>query len=237
MFETISIDEIIAAAKMQLRLQNTTEHDDWFELLSYEAIRKIDSLSVFIKRNCDVDLVDCKGVLPKGFQRLLGMRFLCDEATALQNTGAGVYYDPFIYVDSKFLMDCDCDLNDPLVRHYSSFVQINNGYLYVNTNLNLTGVRMAFIGLNVNDEGLPVVFDYYQSCLTNYICWLYTRAYSENYREADIRSYEAGYYAQRAWVRATDNKNDFVTNKRKVGELATALLVSRFENELSNPGY
>lgn len=237
MFETISVDEIIALAKMQLRLQNTTEHDDWFEILAYQGIRAIDSLSCFTKRSCDIDLVDSKGVLPKGFQKLLGMRFLCDDITALQNTGGIGYYDPFVYVDSKFLMDCSCDLNDPLIRSYTSFVQISNGYLYVNSNLELTGVRMAFMGLNLNSDGLPVVYDYYQACLVNYLCWWFTRAYSDEYKEADIRSYEAGYYAQRGWLRATDVKNDFSMNKRKIGELATALLVSRFENELGNPGY
>lgn len=238
MYQTISVDEIISAAKMPLRLQNTTEYDDWFELLVYEAIRSIDSLACFTKRQCDIDIVDYKGVLPKGFQRLLGLRFLCDDITNNQNNGTtGSFADSFIYVDSKFLMDCGCDLNNTTLRHYGSFVQIQQGYLYVNTNLQITGVRMAFLGLNVDDNGLPLIYDYYQRCLTAYICWKYTRSFSDMYKEADIRSYEAEYYAQRGWIRATEVKEDFIKSKRKIGELANAILVSRFENELSNPGY
>jgi hypothetical protein len=237
MNNAISVDEIISAAKMQLRLQNTTEHDDWFELLVYEAIRRIDSLSCFVKRTCTIDIMDHKGVLPKGFQRLLGLRFLCDDLNENQGHSLSSFFDPFIYVDSKFLMDCECDLNNPLIRHYSTFVNIQGEFLYVNTQFDITGVRMAFLGLNVDENGLPVVYDYYQPCLTDYICWKFTRAYSSEYREADIRSYEAGYYAQRAWVKATDVKEDFIKNKRKIGELMNGLLVSRFENELGNPGY
>lgn len=237
MYQEISVEEIISAAKMQLRLSGTTEYDDWFELLVYEAIRSIDSLSCFTKRNCTLNIVDYKAKLPDGFQRLLGLRFLCEDVDDEQNISLSSFSDPFIYVDSKFFSDCGCDLNNELVRHYSTFVQIQGSYLYINTDLTITGVRMAFLGLNVNDQGMPVVYDYYQRCLVSYICWRYTRSYSEMYREADIRSYEADYYAQRGWIKATDVKENFINNKRKIGALMNGLLVSRFENELGNPGY
>lgn len=236
MFEQIPVKEIISHVKTKLRLQDTTEHDDEFELLAYRCIRLIDSLSIFAKHNCEIDVCDSKAVLPKGFQRLLGLRLLCDEATALDTTGTTLFYDNFIYVDSKFLMDCSCDLDDPLYRNSSSFFSMNNGYLYFNSNLDITGVRVAYMGLNLNDEGLPMIYDYYEECIECFICWNFTLSFSELYKDSVIRSYETRYYSQRAWVRATDQKNNFTMNKRKIGELATALLVSRFENELGSTG-
>lgn len=235
-YEEISIEEIIAGVKPQLRLSNTTEHDDWFELLSYEAIRHLDSLSIFQKRQCSLDVVDKKAKLPAGFQKLLALRFLASDANTV--TVGLAAFSNFLYVDTHFLKDNGQSTNLPLIRGLSTFVQISKGFLFFSSEADeIQSVEIAFMGLNLNEDGRPVIYADYERALKAYICWKFTLAYSENYKVSDLYTYQKEWQGQRAKIKGADFKNSFDLNKRKMHEIANAIITSRLENSISSQGY
>ncbi len=236
-YEEISIDEIIAGVKPQLRLSNTTEHDDWFTLLAYEAVRHLDALSIFEKQQCILDVKDKKSKLPLGFTRLLSLRFLSDDDSSSSSTTGRSNFNNFLYVDSKFLNDNGQSTNLAFIRTLSQFFQIEKGFIYYNSEITAPEVEIAFFGLNLDKEGRPVIYADYERALKAYIGWKFTRTYSEFFKESDIRAYQKEWQGQRAKLRGLDFKNNFENNKRKLAELASAIVVSRLQNSISDPGY
>jgi hypothetical protein len=80
-YEEILIDEVIARAKMQLRIATTTEHDDTLEVFISEALDHLDCASQLVKKQCCIDVCDHVSELPKGFVRILGLRPVCSDTT------------------------------------------------------------------------------------------------------------------------------------------------------------
>jgi hypothetical protein len=79
---TIKLSDVRERTKMQLRLQNTTEHDDYIDVLVHEGLRHINSLYQLDKQCCELPVVDSVAQLPKGFVKLLGLVMSCNETAA-----------------------------------------------------------------------------------------------------------------------------------------------------------
>ena len=57
MSETITLSAIVAASKIALKIESS-DQDVFFEYLANEAVRHLDSLSVFTKQLCTIDIID-----------------------------------------------------------------------------------------------------------------------------------------------------------------------------------
>jgi len=78
---TIPLSDVRERTKMQLRLQNTTEHDDYIDVLIHEGLRHVNSLYQLDKQCCELPVVDSVAQLPKGFVKLIALVFPCPETT------------------------------------------------------------------------------------------------------------------------------------------------------------
>ena len=92
LYNTVSIQQIISSAKMNLRIESSDD-DIFFVRLANEGARHFDSLDTFIKRNCRLTINDGKAKLPNGFVQLLALR-PCGSF----EVGAGL-----VYVDQPWL--------------------------------------------------------------------------------------------------------------------------------------
>lgn len=233
-YSTISIDEVIASTKMQLRLHNTTEHDDFFDIMINEAIRHLGALSIFVKRQCTLDFQDQKAKLPNGFHKLIGLRFINNLVQDTSDTTNAFLTSNncfrLLYVDKDFLCDCECAVPTTGVAQFDSGFQIQNGFIHLNSDLNLDKATLAFIGLNVDDNDRLIVFEDHERALRAYGCYKFALSYSEDFKEATIERYKREWMMQKAWIKGSDAANDFQRNKREVQQLFNALLISRLQN-------
>lgn len=228
-FATIPLTQCVASAKMQLRIGDTTDDDLWMEKLANEATRHLDCLSIFTKRQCSLDVHDGKSKLPNGFYRLLGLRL-----------GNGFDCGQMFYVDMPFLNSCGCvDVGLGVnFRNAVGAFQIQNGYIIYSTNMTftdpithvvtaVTSVDLAFIGLNVDSDGLMVVRDDMERGVTAYICWMYCLQNADKYNSYQIEKWEQIWKAQKMWIQSVDLQNQFMNTRRQIAQISNAWVVDK----------
>jgi len=223
-YNEISVEEIIASSKMQLRISDTTEHDDYIDMIIQEGIRHLGTLSIFKKRQCDIEIIDLKSRLPKGFHRLLGLRF------TKTNTIGNIRCFTLLYVDKKFLSDVGCAVNSTNIRNFNQGFQIQHGFIHFNSDIEATEATLAFLGLNLDENGNIIIYEDYERALRNYACYQFTLAYSEQFKEATIERYKREWMSQKGWIKGNDAINDFQNNKFEIQKSFNALLTSDLVN-------
>lgn len=238
-YDQISTSDIIARAKMQLGISNTTDNDIWFETLANEAARHLDCLSVTVKRTCKLDIDGTSVCLPKGFKKFVALRFVDESLTPnnasiqsiTQNTSNIIitpampygFMDNAIYADLKFLTDCGTN-NDGLWTDFPELFQIQNGSIFFHGKPMSTTALISFMGLNVDENGMMLVFEDYERAIWNYICWMFCLQNFERYPANLREEYRMTWTAQKAWIKSEEVVQHFKDTKRQVSEWANALV-------------
>jgi len=227
-YSEISIDQVIARTKMQLRLVNTSEWDDFFEVVIEEGLRALRPLSMYKKQQCTINVVNRQAKLPKGFYQLLGIRYNIPAVTGESSSVCATA----LYVDKKFLSDCNCDtsvFSGAIYDYYSGF-QIVNGYIHWNTDIEDTEMTLAYFGFNLNENGRLVIYEDYERALSAYACYKYTQSWSDKYPQSLRMEYNAEWVAQRANLRGEDVAFHFKCDKLEVSRAVIALATSQAVN-------
>ncbi len=232
----ISIDQIISRAKIQLLIGNTSEHDDYLEIMISEGLRHLDALTLYVKKQCTLDIVDNKAELPKGFQKLLMMRFIAAELDPVVIDGVEVPQSlprcyPVFYVDTKFLNSCDC-VNSVGWNDYSGTAQIVNNVLHFNSASNMESgqIHVAYMGLNTDENGRILIYEEYERALSAYACNKFTMAYFEKYPIGLSDRYYEEWRAQKAWIKGGAFKDEFQRTKMEISSTINALIIDQTVN-------
>lgn len=231
-FTEISIQEVLARTKLQLRIADTTEHDSYLQLMVLEAVRHLGTLSGFIKKQCEINIIDKKSELPKDFYRLLGIR-----ATAYPLSNGN---NPFlsansncvtqVYVDKRFLNDCGCGITSNMTVDFNNGFQLQNGFVFWNSDIGAATATLAYLALNTDASGRLMIYEDYERALSNYACWQFTLSYPELYNIGLTREYKNTWIAQKAWVRGNDAAASFQQDKHEIMAVMNSLLVSPIYN-------
>lgn len=219
-YSTITMDQIVASAKMRLRLQDTS-NDLLLNLFAEEGCRELKTLSLYSKQQECLTIVDNKAKLPCGFQKLLGLRFTDSTSGDCFN---------YLYVDRKFLSDCGCNSIDSNVADFFQSMQIQNGYIFFNSDTTATEASIAYMGLNTDEDGNLIVYEDYERAVRAYACYMFALSYPNDYDKFTIMEFKKEWIAQKAYVKGTDVARDFQLDKREISEYFRALMVSNFVN-------
>ena len=224
-YQTISVEEVIARTKMQLRLTDTSQ-DDFLDVLINESLRHLDTLSLLVKKNKYICVSGGKAKLPCGFSQLLALRY-----KVTNYDGKQINTTP-VYIDKNFLRSCDVD--DNIVDAFESFentFQINDGYIYFGSRSNIEEVEIAYMGFNVDENDRLMIYEIYERALTAYACYKFAMAYMENFNQYAIEMYKREWTAQKNWIRGKDAKEDFQNTKFQINKIFGALVAN---SELMN---
>lgn len=227
-FTTITVDHVLARIKMQLRISDTS-NDDYFQVLIFEAVRHIDALSIFVKKQAKLCIVDGKAQLPCDFYRLLAMRGKSNGICGTQ-----------VYIDRNFLNDCGCEVTNsltttttavidgvPVIQSFSPTFQFNNNIMYVGSNNDADEFEMAYMGLNQDKHGTFLIYEDFERALMSYACYMY--CLSDNtgmYNQYQIEDYKRTWINQKEWLKGIAFANDFQNNKYKIKEILTAIALA-----------
>ena len=239
-YNTIKMSQVISSAKQRLRLE--TSDDDLF-LLRYanEGARHFDSLQTFVKRCCTLTVTNGKAKLPNGFYQLLAIR--------MNNVPGGI-----IYVDQPFLQGNGISCGG--FGHAGGVCQIQNGYIYLtvsqanpNHGINPVGycpdppppppnpllpptvqtyeITIAFVGMNVDDDGMMVVYSDMERGLVAYCVWMYMLdAPAGKYQAFQIQSNEKIWMNQKSWYKSIQFQNRFRNTRHQVMSIARAWIAA-----------
>lgn len=226
-YNTIGIEQIIARAKAQLRLTNTSEYDDYFTMMSYEALGSLNALSQLTKKSCPLHFTDSVAELPKDFVRYLAVRIDVAPDTDADPISAQLNgCQSFLYADTNFLCDCDCDCTGVSQGGF----QIQNGYIHLNSEIDVLSAHLAYLGLNVDENGKSVILEKYERALASYCCWKFTMSWNEQFNQYIIDEYKQEWMAQRGKIIGQDAAQSFQNAKREIQDIWKAMLVSKSVN-------
>lgn len=202
-FTKISAKEVIAGIKLQLDI-DTTDHDIYFQRLLAEGVRHLDAKSIFKKCEKTLEVEDNQVELPCDFYQLLGLRTNCT---------------PYIYADLPYLYGCGCSEN-VMVQPYAGGFEIQDGtiFFHVSEGDEITEATLAYWAFNLDDDGLPVIYEDFERGLIDYCCWRFTQKYFKDYPQYMNDQYHKGWTAQKRWVKSKAIKQDFEQNKAQVRE-------------------
>lgn len=96
-WEETTYESVIAEAKEELNLEQTSDYDAFLERMIDEAMRSIDSLTMFESATCTIPIIDGIAQLPKDFVRLYGARFSSNGNC-----------EPIPLIERDFINDCGC---------------------------------------------------------------------------------------------------------------------------------
>ncbi len=239
-YSHITLSQIVSSAKQRLRIESSDE-DIFLERYANEGARHFDSLSTFVKRDCEIEIVNGKGRLPNGFYQMLSL-------TDCSGNGP-------IYVDMPFLQGCNLPLQNNWIDGVGSY-QIQDGWIYFTTSndyssnhgvfnpatpppANATNVangpvsltthmRISFVGLNVDNDGMMVVYSDMERGLVAYCVWMYMLdSPAGKYTAQQIQANEQIWINQKAWYKGIQFQNNFRNTRRSVASIANAWLVQK----------
>lgn len=223
-YNTISVEECISRAKMELRISDTTEHDGMLEILVREGLGSLNCINQLTKQQCNLTADGCTMELPKGLVRFIALRSKAWKASDPADKTPRPICDRFIYADTDFLNSCGCSGNG-----FSDFrigMQINKGFIHFNEDLGITEATIAYLGMWMDKDNKPVIFERFERALSAYACWKFTRSWDDKYTQYRIESYQREWINQKDFLRGKAVSDEFNQQKREISELMRALIVS-----------
>lgn len=227
----ISVEEVIARVKQDLRIGDTTEHDTGMEVLIREGLGSLNCISQLEKKQCTLKAYDNRMQLPPDLIKFIALRpktFIVDEDADPDQRTNLLACSRFIYADTDFLRGCGCDIEG--VRNFQYGFQINKGFIHFNSDFGVDEADIAYMGLWLDSEGKRVIFERFERALTAYACWKFTRTWAERYNQYIIDSYQREWVLQRDKLRGMDVKTDFDQNKAEISAIMRAWIVSPIVN-------
>lgn len=229
-FSQISVEEVIARAKMSLRLSDSSS-DDFLAVLCYEALGSLNALSQLVKKQCSLTFEGQTAKLPVDFVRYLALRL---------DTAADTTNDPiqnqllngcqmYLYADINFLTQCGCDASGATDWNRGGF-QIVNGFIHLNSNVEVLEATLAYMGLNVDDKGRGLIEERYERCLSAYMCYKFSLAWIDDTNQYVINEYKHEWMAQKSKMIGIDSAQSFQNEKRQIQNMWSAWLISPIVN-------
>lgn len=229
-FSTISVEEVIARIKMQLRIGDSS-FDDYFSVMVYESLNSLNALSQFIKKQCQLTFEGSTAKLPEDYVRYLALKLDVANDTTNDPIANQILNgcQMFLYADLNFLTKCGCDTNGALNWNRGGF-QINQGFIHLNSSVEVLEATLAYMGKNVDKDGRSVIEERYERAVSSYCCYMFTLAWAEKYSQYVIEEYKRTWQAQRAKMIGIDSAQSFQNDKRAIQNMWNAFFVSKAVN-------
>ena len=188
----ITIEQVVQSAKMQLRIQGTSD-DTYLRMLVMEGEKEMATKQTLIKKTKLINITNHVSLLPLGVYEVNWIRY--------ENSVDDYVYPHF--VDNPFF---NVDSQSDVVASHNFSVDINGGYIYHSTNVDYTTCRISYIGLDVDDYGEVKIPESHERALRNYLCYQYTLAESDKYNQYIIETYKRDWIANYNKARGRDAK-------------------------------
>lgn len=204
----ISYATVIARAKMELGIENTTDYDPYLLLKADEAMRQINDLSMFEFRTETVPMDSGTAPLPCGLVRVVAIWFTDAD---------GNRCTPAPYVHQEIVNYCDCDTSGcPILMGHT--YQINGNHIVFHSGSAMTAseVTVAFVGSRLDDNGQPCIPETHDRAVQAYIKW--------RYREMSASKQENPQKMQLIVQLANANRQEFTNQKKYLQGLANQML-------------
>lgn len=218
----VSYATVIARAKMELGIENTTDHDPYLLLKADEAMRQINDLSMFEFRTETVPLDSGTAPLPCGLVRVVALWFT--DSNGQRCTAAP-------YVHQEIVNYCDCDTSGcPMLMGHTFQINGNHIVFHGGTAMSASEVTVAFVGSRLDDNNQPLIPETHDRAVQAYIKWRYremmvSRQPTPNLMQLTAQMSERNrqeFVNQKKYLQGLANQTLWLENKRNMGAVFNA---------------
>ena len=195
-FQEISYSQVIATTKMELSIENSSDHDGFLLLMADEAMRQINDRTMFSFQTKDIPLDSGMAPVPCGFMRPLAVWY--------SKSGSKCTLAPYIERDIVDICGCDEKKFGKLGTSY----QLNGGYITFHNPdaIDADEVSIAYWGMRLDDNHMPIVLERHNRGLRAYLRWKYYSKEARKHPDASMRKFLMGL--------AKDGETEFIAQKR-----------------------
>lgn len=212
--DLIPSSQVIAAAKMWLGI-STSNYDGFFRIQIENCLKKFYSPAVYEFQHKIVDICDNSVKIPAGSRKVMGIAF-CNDNGCNTETGE-IFATNFNYFFlSQWLTGAypaygSCTLENMFV--------VQDGYYNFVNETDETLAIVYYWGYRTDENGLVIIPEYYESCLTNFLGYCYLKKnplhIKDNpYATANLRdTYFRDYRAEKLQILGNEKKIQFDEQK------------------------
>lgn len=208
----IPLTNAITEAKRYLKIQDTTD-EDTLEILAWNAVRWIAPLSSFGLQMKEVEICNGKAELPHNCIRFLWYTRVYPNQPD----------DPCCFADTNTLLtafNLAVPSASPIFQAFD-LVQVVNNSLDFGCHVDFDKVRIAFMGYEVDDQGVFLITDLTKQAIVFKICAEYSLMEYEKYGKVQgVYERKATFAANK--VRSIDFSTNFREHKNEVGQMLRA---------------
>lgn len=213
-FATLSQNALISSIRDELGLEESNANFS-FKRWSNEAVRHLDALSIFKQCQAAIPVQNGIACLPNGLYRLLAVVI-----------GDGCHPSNAIYVDTPFLQLCGCDTTaQENVSNFTRSFEIQDGNLIFHSFFdNITEIRIAYLGMNTDEDGLMKIYTDMERAIVAYCCWKYTRKNFKEYPQYIQSNFKNEWIAQKKFVRSIAFQTNYQETRRQILEFMNSII-------------
>lgn len=208
-FDYISFDYIAAETKLELQLVNGTAEDSLIKRLAKQVVSSLYTDDLIIKKEITLTSDDNVFELPQDFISMTHPRSIA--ITEADNQESGNY--PLISAN-PFFTGTPGGTGDLV---YTSYMQVVGNKIYFNAGSNISQIKVAYNGLNLDQNGFPLIPAAYERCVVSYCKWKYAQAFPREF-DANLRNeFQSEYRIQYRTVKGrakllSDSDRQILTN-------------------------
>ena len=214
-FSYIPYSQVIAQVKMDLSIENTTDHDPYLLLMADEAMRNIDDLSMYELRTETVPLDSGTSPIPCGLMRVMAVWYTNEDGTRCT---------PSPYVHRDIVNYCECDVSS--CGSLGTGFQINGSNIVFHNPeaMSADSVSVAFIGTRLDENNQPLIAQDHDRAVRAYLRWRWYAKHStqqDNMGKAQLfiqlsKDAQREFAAQKPHLQGRAQVIAFQENKRQI---------------------
>lgn len=207
--------QVIALAKMKLDI-STSNYDGFFRIEIENCLRKMYTPSIYEAQCKVVDVCENSIKIPSGTRKIMGLQFYNPNAVQTQEEGNILAANSGFYLWQGLGQYYPAYSNNFIENYFT----VQDGYLYFTQDTEETLAVLWYYGFRTNEEGLTMIPDYFESCLSDYLGYSFlkkrpTHVQNNAYITRDLRNlYWRDYRAQKLQIIGSDQMEKFSEEAR-----------------------
>ena len=177
-FNYISFDYIVAEVRQELQLFNGTAENSLIRRLAKQVVGSLYTDDLIIKKEVVLTSEDNTFELPDDFISMTHQRSVAIIEASDQESGSY----PLISAN-PFFTGAPGGTGDLV---YTSYMQVVGKRIYFNTGSNVTQIKVAYNGLNTDENGNPLIPAAYERAIIAYCKCKYAQAFHREF-DANLR--------------------------------------------------
>jgi hypothetical protein len=229
-----NVEEIIASAKIRLRLTDTNQPDMALEHYILQGAKSINALDSYILKQKKLEIVNGSATLPEDYHVLIAARLLgihVDQQSV--SVGSGGECRRALYVNAPYLYASGCDCADDSMVNFSDTFQIVGNEIVFNSQAPADYILLTYEARSIDANGLPCFPEDHSRALIAYSCYQYAMSYRvtqldpSGYMPDQVEAFRQEWIAQKAWCRGNAVKKDARHRRSEIMATVNALITGK----------